>query len=533
MRQWRYLLSLLLVVTGLGIVSGPVQAAPNALVQPGSTPATDGTTVVWDNQGIYAARYPDWNPVLVSSIPGMGYLYPDVSGDWVVWQQNCVAATCQASGTTIQARNLATGQQVDVANGYAPRVSGTRVLYETNLNIRVRDLSSPADPMIVAPIPAGWGIHDARISGDRLAWIEYQSAPHGATSWRVKAGVIGQQPVTVADGVGPFFGLDLCGNTLVYVGGPSLMTAVNLATGMVTSLPGKPYDEQPTTDGRYVFWQRINFGPGTNPDGRRVDIIGYDLQSGSSFTVVENDGTNQSPVAGGDLVTWEHWTSPTVNVHATTIRNVLPTAPRPDPGSTRPDWFYFQETQHYLSFGFKDFWSRSGGVPIFGFPLTEEFSEMNPDQGKMLTVQYLERQRFEYHPEFAGTPYQVELGRLGAEDAAKRHLTGTPPFQSAVIPSTAIGDTCEYFGETHHNICGDFLAYWQTHGLDFGDPGISYRESLALFGYPISEPYVDPQTGLLTQYFERAVFEYHPDNPSPYKVLLRRLGAEDLAARGW
>jgi hypothetical protein len=30
----------------------------------------------------------------------------------------------------------------------------------------------------------------------------------------------------------------------------------------------------------------------------------------------------------------------------------------------------------------------------------------------------------------------------------------------------------------------------------------------------------------MTQWFERARFEYHPNNPDPYKVLLGRLGAE-------
>jgi hypothetical protein len=36
------------------------------------------------------------------------------------------------------------------------------------------------------------------------------------------------------------------------------------------------------------------------------------------------------------------------------------------------------------------------------------------------------------------------------------------------------------------------------------------------------------------QYFERAVFEFHPDNAgTDYQVLLRRLGAEVVAARGW
>jgi hypothetical protein len=37
-----------------------------------------------------------------------------------------------------------------------------------------------------------------------------------------------------------------------------------------------------------------------------------------------------------------------------------------------------------------------------------------------------------------------------------------------------------------------------------------------------------------TQYFERAVFEYHPENAgTPYAVLLRRVGAEVLAQLGW
>jgi hypothetical protein len=39
---------------------------------------------------------------------------------------------------------------------------------------------------------------------------------------------------------------------------------------------------------------------------------------------------------------------------------------------------------------------------------------------------------------------------------------------------------------------------------------------------------------VLTQYFERAVFEWHLENAGThYEVLLRRLGAEMLAARGW
>ncbi|WP_448576838.1 glycosyl hydrolase family 18 protein [Thermomicrobium sp.] len=196
-----------------------------------------------------------------------------------------------------------------------------------------------------------------------------------------------------------------------------------------------------------------------------------------------------------------------------------------------PERRYFPETGHSLSQGFKAFWERSGGLPIFGYPLTEEFSEVNPDLGKPFTVQYFERQRFEYHPELAGTPYEVQLGRLGVEDAKQRGLLGHPAFQP-IPPSAASGD-CWFFPETGHAVCGRFLAYWRSYGLEFGDPGISFRESLALFGYPISEPFTDPVTGLTIQYFERARFEYHPENPEPYRVLLGLLGRDLVRAKGW
>ena len=70
---------------------------------------------------------------------------------------------------------------------------------------------------------------------------------------------------------------------------------------------------------------------------------------------------------------------------------------------------YFPQTQQNLCNGFLDYWQNNGGLAIFGMPISQEFNE----DGR--TVQYFERERFEYHPEFAGTPYTVLLGRLGAQ----------------------------------------------------------------------------------------------------------------------
>src|SRR5690606_10351397 len=79
-------------------------------------------------------------------------------------------------------------------------------------------------------------------------------------------------------------------------------------------------------------------------------------------------------------------------------RNEAPFRPLP-PGTTSddPNRIIFSETGHSLAHGFKRYWEQNGGLWQFGFPISEEFTE----NGK--TVQYFERARFEYHPEYAGT----------------------------------------------------------------------------------------------------------------------------------
>jgi YVTN family beta-propeller protein len=46
-------------------------------------------------------------------------------------------------------------------------------------------------------------------------------------------------------------------------------------------------------------------------------------------------------------------------------------------------------------------------------------------------VQYFERARFEYHPEHAGTPSEVLLGRLGVQQFAARYPNGQPTAQTS------------------------------------------------------------------------------------------------------
>jgi len=60
-----------------------------------------------------------------------------------------------------------------------------------------------------------------------------------------------------------------------------------------------------------------------------------------------------------------------------------------------------------------------------------------------------------------------------------------------------------------------FLAFWQANG------------GLEILGLPVSQAFVDDR-GLLVQYYERAIMEWHPENEAKYQVLLTLLG-NDLA----
>lgn len=78
-----------------------------------------------------------------------------------------------------------------------------------------------------------------------------------------------------------------------------------------------------------------------------------------------------------------------------------------------PELRYFPETGHAVGGAFLRYWEQNGGLDVFGLPISEEFDEVLPDGGTY-RVQYFERVRMEYHPEHAGTPDEVQLGRLGA-----------------------------------------------------------------------------------------------------------------------
>jgi len=79
------------------------------------------------------------------------------------------------------------------------------------------------------------------------------------------------------------------------------------------------------------------------------------------------------------------------------------------------DRSYYVQTQHSIGGQFKKFFDQNGGVFVFGYPISEETIEPNPTDGVAYTVQWFERARFEFHPEFNDTPNAIELGQLGRQ----------------------------------------------------------------------------------------------------------------------
>src|SRR5207248_189215 len=159
---------------------------------------------------------------------------------------------------------------------------------------------------------------------------------------------------------------------------------------------------------------------------------------------------------------------------------------------------------------FLKYWQEHGGLQQQGYPISDVIGEQSDLDGHIYTVQYFERAVFEYHPELKGSPYEVLLAQLGTFQYKQKYPNGAPNQRANQDRGTLA------FPETGKHLGGTFLKYWQEHG------------GLQQHAFPISEEFTElsdlngkPYT---VQYFERAVFEWHPENTPPFNVLLSQLG---------
>ncbi len=170
----------------------------------------------------------------------------------------------------------------------------------------------------------------------------------------------------------------------------------------------------------------------------------------------------------------------------------------------------FPETGQTVRDPFLAYWTGHGGLAQQGLPISGELQEKSAGNGQTYTTQYFERAVFEQHPENTA-PFNVLLSLLGSFRYKEKYPNGAPSQTANTSPGSVL------FAQTGHRVGGDFLAYWQGHG------------GLMQQGYPISDEFqeksdLNGQT-YTVQYFERAVFERHPENAgTPYAVLLSQLG---------
>jgi hypothetical protein len=270
------------------------------------------------------------------------------------------------------------------------------------------------------------------------------------------------------------------------------------------------------------FYQKLVEVAQTENVAGTVQWLMWDLMAGRSVRA-----TDIADWMG--LFRWDGSLKPAGEVYAAwqaprlpaAVSSDLPLTGSPTPESSKP--LYFPQTNHFVASYFKQLW-QEGGVDLYGYPLTEPFTEGS------YTVQFFERAVMELYLEGRDDPgyWQlspdeqlrrvVRLKLLGRSVAQNRNFGTIAPFQS--------DDQRWYFPETGHSLSYGFLYYWQHNG------------GLLQFGYPISEELeeVSATDGVkhTVQYFERARFEYHPENKgTPYETQLGQLGREEMQRRGW
>lgn len=99
-------------------------------------------------------------------------------------------------------------------------------------------------------------------------------------------------------------------------------------------------------------------------------------------------------------------------------------------------------------------------------------------------------------------------------------LLGVLLMLGSIAPSISQAqDSKYYFPETGHYLGGSFKSYWDSRG------------GLAIFGYPITEEFIQESDGRIVQYFERARFEVITSGTSSF-VGLGLIGADYMNMRG-
>jgi len=172
------------------------------------------------------------------------------------------------------------------------------------------------------------------------------------------------------------------------------------------------------------------------------------------------------------------------------------------------------------------FWQANNGAQLFGIPLDNESAHRYIHED--YHIQNFERARIEHRFEQT-KPYDFQLGLIGREwlDRYNSELSPLLPSDEAALQGTH--PSCVALSNAQYTVCGAFRTFYQGHGLQFDNLAfVTNAESLALFGLPLTPAMRWTRNGqmYIVQIFERARFEYHPENSSDALVMLGRINAE-------
>jgi hypothetical protein len=166
----------------------------------------------------------------------------------------------------------------------------------------------------------------------------------------------------------------VAGSAIAYVTGssdPGGRLVVRNADGSATSVADYADTVTLSDGGRFVFWTDARQQPA--PGNDTFELLGHDLAANSRFVALSLTRAGEhrvwlpsAPDSEAGVVVWilQEWADDIPvslgnylryrsEVHAAPIADLLPSAPREDPGATDPNWTWFPETSHYLSGAFR------------------------------------------------------------------------------------------------------------------------------------------------------------------------------------
>jgi beta propeller repeat protein len=538
-------------VTSVGQGGSPQASAPFALAEGAGSqvwPSLAGTQMVYAN--CTGSNCDIWRLDLYSrkAVPltenATLQEQPDTDGTWAVWSEGAKAKSRDfedrtndfaVKGSSLLSAGMG-GFDIDNRNGQArPRVWGNFVVWNDFRDAKGKDDQEAGD-IYVYDIAAKREtlITNARsaqtrpaTNGKVVVWVDYRNEPSttGFNSDIYGYDLTTKQEFVVTRAPDQQTEPALYGNMVVWSDfrkgseTDADLYGYDLTTKQEFLISGAAGTQaNPGIWGNVVVWEDCrNDTDKANCPNR--DIYGYDLIAKREFPIFVGQGYQGAPRVAGNTVAWEENLNPQRpdwNIKGATLSGIsfsAPPVPLPGAGSTA-----FKETGKTVGGLFLDYWQRNGGLAQQGFPISEVMGEISDTDGKLYTVQYFERAVFEYHPEQADARYKVLLSLLGNQYYRQRYPLGAPNQR----PNTQPGSV--QFRETGKRLGGKFLDYWNRNG------------GLAQQGFPISDEFTEvsdldgkPYT---VQYFERAVFELHPENAgTPYEVLLSQLGRFQLRAK--